>query len=366
MRIWIQEFRKGPRGRWLREQVVAIVLSLLIVAVLTALIMAAMVFVEIDAVTIIYLIPVLIAALWWGVIPAVFAAIAGIAATAFFFYPPIYDFRVHNPNHIIDVVMFIIVAAVTGNLSVIARRARMRAQAERLRDALIGSVSHELRTPLASIHGSASILGNLPAVSQDERVSSLVRMLQSETERLNSHIQNLLDATRISSEGLKPHFEWIDPEDVVSGALSLRHGLLAGRQIVRDIADDLPLVYIDAPLIQSALCQLIENAVKYSPPGTPISIRASQADGSVRIEVADQGQGVEPGDRERIFERFYRSPRNPNAILGSGLGLWIARELVTVCGGRVEALSAGSHKGTTLRIDLPIETQPPTDEQPDE
>jgi len=100
-----------------------------------------------EHVSILYLIPVLVAALRWGVVPAIVAALAGIAAPAFFFYPPIYDFRVQDPDQFIDIVLFVIVAAVTGRFAVMGRRARMRAEAEHLREALIGSVSHELKTP---------------------------------------------------------------------------------------------------------------------------------------------------------------------------------------------------------------------------
>ena len=183
-------------GHWLREQFVGIAFSVLTVAVVTVLIASAQLFVRIEYVTILYLIPVLIAALRWGTIPAVFAAVAGVAAPAFFFYPPIYDFRVHNPDQVIDLVLFVIVALVTSQLSIALRAAKAREQAESLRDALIGSVSHELRTPLASIVGSASIFAQSPAVKQNEDLSSLVEVIRKEADRLNSDIQNLLDATR--------------------------------------------------------------------------------------------------------------------------------------------------------------------------
>jgi two-component system sensor histidine kinase KdpD len=312
------------------------------------------------------MVPVLVAALRWGIIPAVVAAITGVAAPAFFFYPPIFDFRVHNPDQIIDLMLFIIVAIVTGQLGVTVRQAKMRAHAESLRDALIGSVSHELRTPLASIVGSASILAQSPVVIRDEQLSSLVRVMRDEAERLNGDIQNLLDATRISSEGLQPRWGWVDPEDIINGALARKRWLLTNWAISLDVADDLPLVYVDASLVESALGQLIENAVKYSPPGPPIAIKAEQDGDDIQIKVADKGEGLAFGEAEMIFERFYRSPRNAGAIPGSGLGLWIARALVEACGGRVSAFSPGPGRGSTFRIDLPVKTQPPTDEHADD
>ena len=137
-------------------------------------------------------------------------------------------------------------------------------------------MSHELRTPLAAIVGSTSILAQSPAVECDEHLSSPVRVVQNEARRLDSDIQNLLDATRISRDGTKPHLEWVDPDDIINGALARRRRLLSDRNIVRAVADNLPLAYVDPTLVESALGQLIENASKYSPPGTPISVSAAQ------------------------------------------------------------------------------------------
>jgi two-component system sensor histidine kinase KdpD len=364
MLIRIREFRNGPRGRWLQEQLVGIVVALLIVALLTFWIAAAFLWLPIEHVTIVYLIPVIVAALRWGSIPALFAGLSGIAVAAFFFYAPYYDFRVHSPAQIVDIVLFIAVATITGRIAVAVREAKIRAQAETLRDALIGSVSHELRTPLASIVGSASILAQSPVVDRDAHLSSLVRVVRDEAERLNGDIQNLLDATRISSDGIRPHWGWVDPEDIVNGALVRKRRLLGDRQIALAIADDLPLVYVDPSMIESALGQLIENAVKYSTPDAAITISAALEGGAIQIKVANEGETLASGEIEKMFERFYRSPRYAGVIPGSGLGLWIARALIEACGGRVQAISS-SH-GTTFRIDLPVRAQPPSDEHADE
>jgi K+-sensing histidine kinase KdpD len=364
MLIRIREFRNGPRGRLLQEQLTGVLVALLIVAVLTASLAAAFLWLPIEHVTVVYLIPVVVAALRWGAIPALFAGISGVAATAFFFYPPYYDFRVHSPAQIADIVLFATVAAITGRMAVAVREAKIRAQAESLRDALIGSVSHELRTPLASIMGSASILAQAPAIDRDTHLSSLVRVVRDEAERLNGDIQNLLDATRISSDGIRPHWGWVDPEDIVNGALVRKRRLLGDRRITLAIADDLPLVYVDPSMIESALAQVIENAAKYSDPHASIAIGAAQEGGTIQIKIANEGEALASGEIEKIFERFYRSPRYAGVVSGSGLGLWIARALIEACGGRVQAVSS-SH-GAIFRIDLPVIVQPPSDEQADE
>jgi len=359
-----REILKGARNSWLREQAGGVLLALLIVATVTVSLTVASIWLPIEHVTIVYLIPVIVAALRWGTIPALVAAISGLAAPAYFFYAPIYDFRVHSPAQLVDMMMFVTVAAITGRMAVTVRHARMRAQAETLRDALVGSVSHELRTPLASIVGSTSILAQSSLVQEDERLASLVRVMQKEAGRLDGDIQNLLDATRISSDGIKPHLEWVDPEDIINGALARKRPLLVGRNVARLVADDLPLVYVDPTMIESALAQLIDNATKYSPPDMPIVVSAGQDRSTIVIKVMDEGAGIPAGDTERVFERFYRSPRDAASTSGSGLGLWIARALVEACGGRVRALP-GAGRGAMLRIDLPVRT-PPSDEDTDE
>jgi K+-sensing histidine kinase KdpD len=349
-------------GASLQTSLPAIGISLALVALLTAALAAASWLVDVEHVTIIYLIPVLVAAIRGGVVPAVISALAGIGAAAFFFYPPIYDFRVHSPVHVIDLILFVFVAVVTGKLAADVRQARMRAQADALRDALIGSVSHELRTPLSSIMGSASVLVQSSEIAKDERLSPLVRVLREETERLNDHIQNLLDATRISNEGIRPRAQWVDPCDIVNAAVDHKRRLLDGHDLKVAVADDLPLINVDPSLIEKALGQLIENAAKYSAPASPIEILAETSDRGVRLAVRDQGTGLSIDELERMWERFYRSPRHRDSIAGSGLGLWIARSLVSACGGRVEAFSAGTGRGASFSIYLPVQPHPAPDE----
>ena len=163
------------RIAWLREQLAGVLLALLIVAVVTLSLMAASHELPIEHVTIVYLIPVIVAALRWGAIPALFAGISGIAAPAFFFYAPLYDFRVHSPARSPTSCMFITVATITGRMAVAVRHAKMRAQAENLRDALIGSVSHELRTPLSGIIGSTSVLAQSPAIERRTQQPGVAR-----------------------------------------------------------------------------------------------------------------------------------------------------------------------------------------------
>ena len=187
---------------WGNISVLAVALALL--GVLTAALAMLQQVADIGTVTITYLIAVLFAATHGGVAVALITALVAIGAAAFFFYDPIYDFRVYNPIHLLDLVLFIMVAVVTGKLATDARKAKMREQADALRDALIGSVSHELRSPLASIIGSASILAGSPEIASNSRTLSLVQGMQEEAERLNTHIENLLDSRASAARASGP------------------------------------------------------------------------------------------------------------------------------------------------------------------
>jgi two-component system sensor histidine kinase KdpD len=177
---------------------------LLLVALITLALLAASLYFDAEHVTILYLIPVLFAATRGGIIPAVISALAGLVVLVLLFYPPIFDFRSANPVNIVDLIVFMFVSITTGQLAANLRQAKMREEADALREVLIGSVSHDLGTPLSAIVGVASVLAEAPQVANDVRLAPLVQSLRKEADRLNGNIQNLLDATRISSAGIRP------------------------------------------------------------------------------------------------------------------------------------------------------------------
>jgi two-component system sensor histidine kinase KdpD len=231
---------------------------------------------------------------------------------------------------------------------------RMRAESERFRDALIGSVSHELRTPLASILGAATVLCNAPAVAGEARLAALANVVRDESERLNNEIQNLLDATRITGEALQPRLEWAEFADVVNTAVERRRDRFGGHAVEVDLPAEMPLIQVDAVLIEKALGQILANAAKYSPPGSKIRIRGWRDGGTLALAVSDQGAGLSPEDSAHLGERFFRGSRHIQSTPGSGLGFWIANSFVAANGGTIEATSAGEDKGTTVTMRLPI------------
>jgi two-component system sensor histidine kinase KdpD len=460
--------------------------------------------------SVVYLIPVVIAASRWGIVPSVVGAVAGVAASAFFFYPPLYSFRITDPHEVLNLVLFIFVAAMVSQLAARLKRqlemtrqreidmrdlyafsrrlavafdvgdihaaiedhlatvmqrkvvlfasardaasssgrragvtvpepvlaevvaaatggdgsaagttvagadsevwlvravspkssefgviainlgreskessdelrvrvdavladatatlerlgvahaiseARMRAQTDQLREALIGSVSHELRTPLASILGAATVLGASPVLANEKKLKALVHDVRDEAERLNNDIQNLLDATRISSDGINPHMEWADPSDIVASAIERCRRRFGERKIVLNIPRELPLIHIDSVLVQQALVQIFDNAVKYSPANSPITVAARARDGRMVLSVSDEGTGLTPAEETKIWDRFVRGDRHAATTSGSGLGLWIASAFIAANGGTMNAVSDGPGRGTTLAIELPV------------
>jgi two-component system, OmpR family, sensor histidine kinase KdpD len=488
-----------------RERALLILKSLALVAVTTIGLLILDYFFALRHVTLVYLVPVVIAATKLGIVPAVVAAIASCAATAFFFYAPIYDLRVEDPQHLIELPLFVFVAIVTGHLAtnlrrqadlarrretevqglyafsrrlaaahtagdiytairehvaaIIGRRtilfeaaprggvgatlsgeervpekvrseaavasgkvagsvvddgeghawlvrpvsgkggdfgvlaidlgrrageaadtvkqrvdavlgdatatlehlnldqaiseARVRSETEALRDALIGSVSHQLRTPLVSILGAATLISQAPANSGDPRLVSLAGILRDEVDRLNNDVQDLLDAALISSQGVRLETEHAEPADIINAAVDRRQRLLAGHRVVLQVPADLPLVFVDPILLVQALGQIIDNAAKYSQPGSTITIAAASEAASVVMSVKDEGIGLVGEERTRLWERFFRGERRASNVPGSGLGLWIAKAFVAANGGEIEAFSEGADRGTIVRIRLP-------------
>lgn len=353
-------------GEFARRQFWPILAVLILIVITTAFTAILKLFLKIDHISIVYLFPVLIAAARWGAVPGIVAALVGIGTKAFFFYPPIFDFRVYDPEQVLQLVQFLIVALVTSHLAANVRsrdhELHRRREAETFRDALIGSVSHELRTPLSAIVGSTYLLANAPSVRQDPRLVALADDVRHEAERLNDDIQNLLDATRITNAGIQPKLQWADISDIINAAVERKQQRLSGHPIQVDVPEDLPLGRVDPVLIEQVLGQLLDNAAKYSSVDAPITVAAATNGQDISIAVTDQGAGLTDEERTRIWDRFYRSPRHLTATSGSGLGLWVARAFVHASGGCIEATSPGPGHGTTMTVRLPMPAPTAADE----
>jgi two-component system sensor histidine kinase KdpD len=215
-----------------------------------------------------------------------------------------------------------------------AEQARIRVETEQLRNTLLSSVSHDLRSPLATITGAASALLDDSATIAEQSRRELTQSIYDESERLNLLVRNLLDMTRLESGAMQVNKEPQALEEVVGYALDRMEHPLAGREVRVSLPPDLPLVPLDGVLMAQVLINLLENAVKYTSPDTPIDISAWPEGGAVVVEVADRGPGLPPGEEAFIFEKFHRAA---NGASGAGLGLAICRAIVEAHGGRMWA-----------------------------
>jgi two-component system sensor histidine kinase KdpD len=238
-------------------------------------------------------------------------------------------------------------------LSAEAEQSRLAAESERLRSTLLSSVSHDLRTPLAAITGAASGLREEPPPAP-QLARELASTVFEEAERLNRLVGNLLDMTRLESGTLAPKREWHSLEEVVGSAVARVERHAGERRLEVGVAADLPLIRLDGVLVEQAIVNLLENAIRHGGPGGRVAIVARREGDAAVVEVSDDGPGFPPEDAERLFEKFYRAAGGP----GAGLGLAIARAIVTAHGGRIHAERHEPH-GARFVLTLPLGDAPP-------
>jgi two-component system, OmpR family, sensor histidine kinase KdpD len=233
---------------------------------------------------------------------------------------------------------------------------RRQADEERLRNALLSSVSHDLRTPLGVITGAVSTALETPDLPEPAR-KELLQSAQEEAQRLHRLVSNLLDITRLESGSLDLKTEWTPIEEVLGAALNRRELGAEVQRVHVSLAEDLPLVAMDGVLMEQVLLNLLDNALKYSPPGSPVDIKAWAAGKSFTLSITDQGPGIASGEEERIFEKLVRG-QAASSRPGAGLGLAICKGIVIAHGGRIQAVNHPKG-GAQFLVILPLGTPPP-------
>ncbi|MCJ8140361.1 sensor histidine kinase [Falsirhodobacter halotolerans] len=237
-------------------------------------------------------------------------------------------------------------------------RARLAAEADRLRSALLTSVSHDLRTPLAGIKGAAGTLRDYRhAMSEDDR-HDLLQTIEQETDRLSRFIGNLLDMTRIETGLTEPNSTLIDLDEVIGATMTRAAAILSGHRVQVSVPADLPPLRIDPMLTEQVMFNLLDNAAKYAPPATLIHVGAWRDGGSVVVQVRDEGPGIPPQDTERIFDMFTRVGKQDYVQAGTGLGLAICRGFVEAMGGTITAANRRDRTGATFTLRLPVPPAP--------
>lgn len=254
------------------------------------------------------------------------------------------------------------VAAAMERVSLIESRqaARLEAERERLRSALLSSVSHDLRTPLASITGAASALEEGSAIDARAR-AGLVRTIVEESARLSDLIANLVFATRLEAGGVELAREWTTIEEVVGVGLARHREALSSRPFRVQLPADLPMIHVDNAMLPQVVHNLIENALRYTPAGTPIAVTAWSTPTHVVVKVADEGPGLSEDESARVFQRFYRGrPAQAGGPVGSGmgLGLTICEGIIRAHGGRIW-IEPNIPRGAGFLFSLPLDPPPP-------
>lgn len=238
--------------------------------------------------------------------------------------------------------------------------ARVQAETEKLRAALLSSVSHDFRTPLGSIIGAASTMDMLGEDLTPERRRHLITTILQAGRRLDRYVVNILDLTTIHAGAIQPAMDWCDIEDVIGSALGGLEGRLAEFDVAVRVQPDLPLLRLDHVLMERVLANLLENAMKFSAPGNRIEITAGARDGGVEVVVFNSGSDIAPESLPHLFDRFYRGG---SEVTGTGLGLAICKGFMTVHGGDIIAERQPERGGVVFRLRLPCAAAAPAIEE---
>jgi K+-sensing histidine kinase KdpD len=323
---------------------------------------------------VLYLLAIIPVAVAWGLVFAIGVAIGSMLAFNFFFVPPLYTFTIEDTKNWFALLVFVVTAVVVSELASRSRRRAEEAEAaltalrklteererlagealeaealrrsDALKTALLRSVSHDLRSPLTAILASADALASPGLQLEAEDRLGLAETIRGEATRLDRVVEQLLDLSRLEAGAAEPHRELWHVDELVGQALA---GLGPEAARVRlEIGSETPPVEVDAAQVERVLANLLENALRYSPPGSRVLLRAERGSTELRLHVVDLGAGLPDEQREALFEPFRRGM----AGHGSGLGLAIARGFAEANGGRLWAQDdpGGGH----LVLSLPL------------
>ncbi len=296
-----------------------------------------------------------------GAGPALVGAVSGFLLANWYFTPPFYEWKVAQQDDLVALVTFLVVAAVVSSfvIAVTQREAEARsarseaavlARANELRAALLAAVSHDLRTPLASIKASVTSLLEQDVDWGPADRREFCRTIDEEADRLDRLIANLLDMSRLTTNAVQVSSRPVGLEEIAAAALASLGHRARERDVVVDVPETLPRVRTDPGLLERAIANLVDNAIAWSPPGCPVRVEAEVVASAIHLRVIDQGPGIRPSDRERVFQPFQRLG---DSGTGVGLGLAVTRGLVRALGGAVSVEDTAGG-GTTMLVALPL------------
>lgn len=241
---------------------------------------------------------------------------------------------------------------------------------ELLRSSLLSSVSHDFRTPLTTMIGATSTVIELGEHLDKQQTRELLNTVLEEAERLNRYTQNLLDMTRLGFGQLQLECDWVSVEEILSVVKKRLRPLLVQNSLKENVATNLPALYVHAALLEQAIFNVIDNAIKFSPKNASIDVECYKEGDKVVLTICDKGTGIPEDEREKVFERFHTAEKGDRRKSGSGLGLTICRGMIVAHGGNVsihpnpKRLGDRSNPGCCVRIELPINKQQEQQELP--
>jgi K+-sensing histidine kinase KdpD len=238
----------------------------------------------------------------------------------------------------------------------------VRVKTETLRNALLSAISHDLRTPLTRINGAALTLLEAGASLDQEEGQELATVIIEESQRMSDLTSKILNMARLTSGEIVLHQDWNAIEEIVGSALMRMDSNLKDRPVRTLISEQIPLVWLDAVLMEQVLVNVIENVVKYTPPGSPVDISAHVSGAFIELSVTDYGPGIPEGMEDKLFEKFFRLAAE-SCQSGVGLGLALSRTIIRAHGGDIKAINAAG-KGLALIISLPWCLPPALDTLP--
>ncbi|MCK9614168.1 MAG: DUF4118 domain-containing protein [Candidatus Omnitrophica bacterium] len=300
-----------------------------------------------------YLLVVVIVAIRWGQGPAIVTSILSVLTFDFFLIPPYLTLNVHDFEYLFTFAVFLVVGIIVSTLASKVREQIIQRQTEKLHSALLNSISHDFKTPLASITGALSAFLDSNSRLDAQQVKELLETARGESERLNLLVNNLLDMTRTESGVLRISKKPCDLRDFMGACFEQFKSRIGSRNIEIEFPKDMPEVAVDFPYMLKAFMNIIDNALKYSPDGSPVEVVGSCIGRKVQIVVRDHGCGIPKEDLGHIFDKFYRV-RNAGNILGTGLGLSISKNIIEAHGGCISAESILG-KGATFIVEFPTE-----------
>jgi two-component system, OmpR family, sensor histidine kinase KdpD len=303
--------------------------------------------------------------------PSLLACALSVSAFDYFFVPPFHTFAVADERYLLTFgTLFVVGLLLSALMSRVRAQEReagerekrtaaaeLRARTEEMRSSLLSAVSHDLRTPLAAITGAATTLREAHGDISDAQRAELADTICEEAERLERFVVNLLEMTRLQAGTLEVKREWVPLEELVGSALTRLEARLEGRPVHAPLPADLPLISVDPVLLEQVFFNLLENAAKHTPPGTPVEISARASRGQLVVEVSDRGPGIPPGAESLVFDKFYRAA--PGGTRGAGLGLAVCRGIVQAHGGTITAENR-PEGGATFRLTLPLQGEAPS------